>query len=317
MRRRRFLACLASLPVPFFSACESAPPLTVCVHPWIGYETLVLAREFNWLPAEVRLHDVSDASGSLAALRAGQVDAACLTLDEALRARAFGLPLSVALVFDVSTGGDVVLARPSIHSLAGLAGKRVGLERGTVAALVLDKLQEVAGIPAAALALVDLPPNRQLAAWRSGAVDAVVTYEPTATRLVREGARRLFDSRQMPDAIFDVLAVRADRAFGRSAALEALLAAHFRALEHLRVNREDAVYRVAAHQGITPDEVRQVLAGVALPSLPANRAYLAAHDIRLSQAARMLCALMVRHGLLPREDSLAGLVRPDWLPREG
>ncbi|MFA7267925.1 MAG: ABC transporter substrate-binding protein [Sterolibacterium sp.] len=321
MRRRQFLSGLTSYTAlasaAWLTACAPTPPLTVAIYPWIGYETLYLADEFDWLPASVRLQQGRTASDSLAALQAGQVDAACLTLDEVLRVRATGMPLTVALVFDVSAGADIVLARPTIHRLADLAGKRIGFEQNALGALMFNKLLDAAQLPASALTPVDLPPDRQLAAWRNHEVDVVVTYEPFATLLQHEGAQHLFDTRQIPDTVFDVLAVRTDRAKDRQANLRALLVGHFRAIKHLRTNRLDAIYRIAAHQGIKPNEVQQALAGVVLPTLPTNRNYyLASHDARLTRAARTLSALMVQRGLLPREDTLEGLLTPDWLPRE-
>lgn len=318
MNRRVFLANLASLSAlavsPWLASCSLPRPVVVGFHPWIGYETLRLAREFRWLPAEVHLYEGKTASDSLAALRAGKIDAACLTLDEMLSARSAGIPLSAALIFDVSAGGDVVLARPSIRNLAGLAGKRLGVELNAVGALVLSKMLDAAGLSAPALTLVNLPVDKQLAAWRNGEVDAVISYEPTATFLLREGAQRLYDSRQMPDTIFDLLAVRSDLPASLHARVEGLVAAHFRGLSHLMTMREDAIYRIAALQGITAEEVRQALAGVVLPSLAANREYLDVKDGRLIRAAQTISALMVQHKLIKQEDDLGGLITPAWLP---
>ncbi|MDR9441043.1 MAG: ABC transporter substrate-binding protein, partial [Halomonas sp.] len=165
----------------------------------------------------------------------GELDGAALTLDEVLKARAEGLPLAVILVFDDSVGADMVLARPQIATLADLSGARIAVERSAVGSLVLHKLLEAAGLTADQLEVVDLPPDRQLAVWRQGDIDAVVTYEPTASQLMREGARRLYDSSQFPDMILDVLAVRHDRLRWRTDALEALVLAHFRGLAHLRI----------------------------------------------------------------------------------
>lgn len=318
MSRRRFLSRLLTLSalaaLPWLRACARNFPLKLGVHPWIGYETLYLAQEFGWLPATVQLLEGKRAEDSMAALRSGAADAACLTLDELLRSRAEGIPLTVVLVFDISVGADMVLARPSVRSPADLAGKRVGFERSAVGALVLEKLLEAANLPASALTLLDLPLDRQLEAWRKGEVDAIVAYYPMAGLLQREGAQRLFDSRQMPESIFDVLTVRADRAQERRATLEAVTAAHFRVLEYEKNYRQDTIYRIAAHQAATPEEVRQAFAGVVLPSLAANREYLSGQDPRFIQAARTLSELMVRQGLLSRNDSLENLVDPVWLP---
>lgn len=318
MDRRRFLGQLglAACAAPWLAACAAAPPLAVAIHPWVGYETLYLARAFKWLPEAVHLREGKTLGDSLAALKAGKADAACLTLDEVLGARAEGMPLSVALVFDVSAGADAVLGRPGIDDLASLRGKRLGFEQNALGALMLQKLLDASGLREADLILLDLPPDRQIEAWRDGGVDAVITYEPTATLLQKEGATRLFDSRDMPEAIFDVLAVHRERVRDTTR-LQALVASHFLALDHMRRNAEDALYRIAANEGITPDEARQVLAGVNTPSLAANRAYLLGDDSHFTRAARELSRVMVRHRLLAREDDLRELILRDTLPGEG
>ncbi len=280
MQRRTLLSGLAALTAlgagRWTTGCSSAKPLVIGIHPWIGYETLYIARDLNFLPPDGRLREGVSASDSLATLEAGQIDGACLTLDETLRARAAGVPLTAVLVFDVSAGADMVLARPEIQRLGDLVGKRLGVENGAVGAVVLRGMLQAAGLPDGALTLVDCPIDRQLAAWRDGAIDAVITYEPTASTLQHEGAVRLFDSRKMPDTIFDVLAVRRDRAAECGSVLRQLLSAHFRALAHIRTSRQDSIYRIATHESISPSDVQTALAGVALPSLAANRTYLTA-----------------------------------------
>lgn len=318
MRRRGFLAGMGALASsPWWTGCAKKRQLVVGIHPWIGYETLYLARGFNWLPPTVRFYESKDATDLLLALRQGKLDAVCLTLDETLRARAEGIPLSVALVFDASAGADALLARPSIPTLGGLAGKRLGVEQNALGSLMLTKVLEAAGLRATDLTVLDLPIERQVSAWRRQEVDAVISFEPTSTLLMREGAHVLFDSRQLPETIFDVLAVRTDRARNQRAALAGLVAAHFRGLAHLQSNRDDAVYRIAARQGIQPDEVQRALSGVLLPSIAGNRAYLTGPDSRLLLGARTVSGILVQSGVLKKDDALEGLVSPAWLPRDG
>ncbi|MBU0622327.1 MAG: ABC transporter substrate-binding protein [Gammaproteobacteria bacterium] len=298
------------------AACSPQKTLTVALHPWVGYEGLYLARDLKWLPDTIQLRDVQTLDESIAALRSGEADAACMTLDEMLRARADGIPLSAALVFDVSAGADAVLVRPQIRRLSDLARKRIGYDRNALGALVFEKLLEAAKLSASDVIQVDLPPARQLEAWKRGEVDAVITYEPMVTEFLREGAHSLFDSRQMPDTIIDVLAVRRDRP-EMVALLRTLVATHFRALEHMHISEQDALFRISAREGVSVPEARRMLAGVTLPSLAANRAYLGGDEARLLHAAKTLSALMFKRGLLPRQDDMNELLMPGILPGEG
>ena len=320
MQRRAFLLRLAALAAGSVAvgACTSGAPMSVGIHPWPGYEPLYLARNFGWLPEGVRLREGQTAGDSVAALQTGEVDAATLTLDEALSVRASGVALTVVLVFDSSVGADMVMARPSIRVPADVAGRRIAVERGAVGEVVLQKLLDAAGLEKADVTVLDLAPDRQLDAWRAGAIDVAIGYEPFSSLLGREGARRLFDSRQFPGIIFDVLAVRSDRLSALRAQVDALLVGHFRALTHLRVNREDALRRIAAWRGLSFDEAERSYTGLNLPDAAGNRSYLDPTGARgILRAARELNALMLRVGSIKQADDLVGLIDPSFLPRNG
>lgn len=315
MNRRGFLHASALGLTWYLSGCASKVPLGAGIHPWIGYETLFLAREFGWLPSSVELLEGTTALDSLEALETGKATAACLTLDEVLRARAAGLPLQIALVFNISAGADVLLARPDISTLSDLRGKRIGLEHGAVGGLVLLKALESARLDRASVQTQDLRIEQQISAWQRGEIDAVVTYEPTASRLKRLGARQLFDSRSMPDLIVDTLAVHRERARNSAAELNRLVYAHFKGLEHLRLYRQDAIYRIAGRQGMEVEEISRALAGIALPTLLANRSLLSSADTRLHRSAAEVGHWMMGENLIERLPDSPTLYSPEWLPR--
>lgn len=96
-------------------------PIAIAAQVWPGYEPMFLARSEGWLDAErVHLLETASATESLQALRDGTVDGAALTLDEVLKARATGLSLSVVMIFDLSAGADMLVARAGITTLADL-----------------------------------------------------------------------------------------------------------------------------------------------------------------------------------------------------
>lgn len=313
--RRQALRRLACWPLlPWLGACGGDGPLVVASHAWPGHELIFLARREGWLPGErIRLQETASATRSIAALGRGQAQAAALTLDEVLRARSEGIALTAVLVFAISAGADVVLARPEIGHPEELRGKTVGAETTALGALIVAKLLARAGLEPADVRLRPILPEGHLDAWRSGELDALVTYEPTASRLLEQGARRLLDSRQFPDTIFDVLAVRAGALAGREDALKTLIAAHFRGLRRLRQNPQDTAYRIAGHLGLPGDEVIRAFRGLQLPGAARNRSLLAPAG-RLHAAGRELSGLLLGSGLLPRGDPLTELVSDAYLP---
>lgn len=315
-RRRTLLAgTLAPLTGGGLSACLRRDPLRLAGHPWPGYEPMFLARSLGYLPDGVELQDSATIRESLALTRQGRVDGVMLTLDELLQLRDQGLPLQIVLVFDVSSGADMLLARPGLRHLAALRGRRVGAEPTVLGELLLTMTLEKAGLAARDITLRHIPHDRHIAAWEAGEVDALITYEPVAGQLLARGAQALLSTRQLPDTVFDVLAVLPERASAQAHALRAGLGAHFKALSYLRQNPWDAAYRVAPRLNISAEALIDSLRGLELPDLVGNRNYLASHNSALLQAARRLSPLMQRAGLLRQPVDLRHLLTSAYLPR--
>lgn len=315
MKRRSFITSMALLvgASGFLSGCRFGDRLRVGIHPWIGYETLYLAEHFGWLHESVELIKNTNASTSLVGLDNGELDAAALTLDEVLSAREQGLPLKIVMVFNHSVGADVVLVREGIRHPSELKGRRLAVEKTAVGALMLTKFLKSAGLEQDEITVVDVSPDRQWEAWQQGEIDAAVTYEPTASRLERQGGVRVFDSRAIPNTILDVLAVLPG---SRSNLIKSTIQAHLRGLQHIRISREDALHRISSWRGLSVAEVSRSLGGVHLPDLHANHAYLASHGA-LMDAVQLIGNKMVQVGLLKGAPALDGLVDNRYLPING
>jgi NitT/TauT family transport system substrate-binding protein len=293
-------------------------PVAIAVHVWAGYEPMFLARSEGWLEeSKVRLVETASATDSLQALAEGRVAGAALTLDEVFKARENGLPLSVVLIFDISAGADMLVVRPGITRLADLRAQRIGFEQGAVGELMLAEVLRSAGLSKSDVTRVPLTIDRQPEAWQRQQVDALITYEPMASQLLALGALRLFDSRQIPNTIVDVLAIRSDALdAGHASAVRHLLAGHFRALDHLARNPQDAAYRMARHLNLPADQVMRAFKGLVLPDATNNYRLLAGASPALLVSARKLSAIMVNSELLKKDDPLSALIRADFLPAD-
>ena len=224
--------------------------------------------------------------------------------------------ISIIAVLDMSAGADVVMARSTITAWSDIAGKRIALEASAVGELMLVKLLEVANVARSEVTLVDLPPEKLQDAWAAQEIDLAITYEPTASRLATLGAERLFDSRRLPETIFDVLAVRTDQRDRLHPTLRALLRAHFAGIGHLRVNRPDALHRIASRQQISLESAQKALGGVVIPDLERNRILLQPGS-SLQRAAAALSELMSGRAMLARPDALEDLLDGRYLPEQG
>lgn len=321
LSRRRCLALLAALPgFAWLPGCTlfDAEPLRIAAHCWLGYAPLFLARDLDYLPKnEVHLMESLSAGDSMELLRGNAVHGAGLTLDETLRLRDEGLDLRIVLIFNQSLGADVLLARGDIRTLRDLAGRRIGVETNAVGMLMVDTVLKAAGLTRDAVTLVPIGADGHEAAWRTGALDALVTYEPIVSRVLNSGgAHRLFDSRQMPDIIFDVLAVRADSLSRHERHLKLLLRGYFQARRLLRDNPIDTSYRLTNFLRIDPEAIIAAYRYLELPDTVINRRYLSPKGGSLIPAAERLAHWMTDSGLLHRPPRLDNLFSAAYLPRE-
>lgn len=312
-RRRRLLA--GSLLPWLLGACAEAAPLRLVGHPWPGYEPMFLASTLGYLPSDLRLQEAATQRESTHQLRSGQAEGGMLTLDEVLQLRDQGLALQIVLVFDISRGADMVLGRPGLRSLSDLRRRRLGLEDSALGHLMLSLALEQAGLQRHEVTVLPLPYEQHEAAWAGNHVDALITYEPVAGRLLAGGARQLLSTRQLPQTVFDVLAMRPEALARHAERLRASLAGYFQALAYLRQNPWDAAYRVAPRLKISAEALIDSLRGLELPDRVGNQTYLSGANSALLQAARRLSPVMQQAGLLRQAVDTEGLVSALYLPK--
>ena len=303
------------------AACAKTrePKLNIATNQWLGYELLHLSRGLPSSDAQpsndrIRLVELLSNTDSMQALAAGQVDGAGLTLDEAISARANGLALKIILVFDYSSGADALLVNDRITQLAELKGKRIGVERNGVGALMLDAALRQAGLASHELQVVDLTADQHLAAFRNGEVDGVITFEPIASQIAKAGGKRLFDSRAIHGGSVYVVAVCVSGRAASPNAVRDLLAGYFRALEHLHRQPDDAIRRMAPRLGLTPAEMQAGYRGLSLPDLAENQRLLSGAPSPLAATAASLTALMLHQNMLAQAVSLENFIDSTFLP---
>lgn len=176
---------------------------------------------------------------------------------------------------------------------------------------MLDAALEAGGLNANDIKILPMTVNEHAAAYRAGKIDAVVTFEPVRSELLKEGARVLFDSSQAPGRIIDVLVVRRKEMPEHANALTGLLQGHFRAIERLASQPQDAAVQMSLRLGA--DSLTQ-LKGLRLIDLAGNRTFLSGDQPRLKTTAGKLAELMLRRGLLQRPVSVERLAEPAFLP---
>ena len=298
---RRLMAALF-LGVTLFSlaGCNSEPerPVIIGTNIWIGYEPGYLAeRRHLYGDADVSLRQYQSATQVLRAFRNKAIDVAALSLDEALVLRQSGIPIRIFLVTDTSDGADAILAKPGIASVRDLAGKRVGVENSALGDYVLARALQIHGLQESAINEVSLTVDETEEFFTLGKVDAVVTFEPFKSKLIGLGAREIFNSRQLPGEIVDVLVVQDDFAKENPNALRAVAAGWLRGAEIINRRQPEAIGEIATRLGIAPVKVAEGLSGLQIPDAAENHMLLDSESGQVSQAAAKLIPMLeIRHG---------------------
>ena len=283
---------------------------------WPGYEPLYLGRALGLFdPARLKLVEYPAAMSVIRAFRNGTIDAAALTLDEVLSLRQHGVPARVVLVFDFSNGADALLARPGIDSLDALRGRTIGVEQGAVGAYMLARVFERSSLSMGDVRVKMVQVDEHEQSYRSGEVDAVITFDPVRQHLSALGAKTLFDSSMIPEEIVDVLVVHESRLARDPEGVEQVIEGWFRALDHLASEPLDAATKLSGRLQLAPDQVLAVYEDIVLPSAQANRELLSGDSPRLLGAALRLAQVMAANELLEHAVELDGLIDPEPLLR--
>lgn len=293
------IALLFGLSILGSCSQEPPPPLRVATNLWPGYETLYLAQYLGYYNnTSIQMVDLPSGTEEVRAFRNNEVEAAGISLDQALVLAETNPEVRIVTIMDFSEGGDVILAKPEIPNLQGLKGKRVGVEANALGAYVITRALEKAKMSTKDIQIVSLGLSEHERAFKAGKVDAVVTFGPARNKLLSAGARQVFDSSQIPGEIVDVLIVRDSVIKNQPEAVKTLVRGRFQALEYLNNNPQDAARQIAPRTGITPEQFLDSVKGLRSPDLQQNQKLLGKTDPSLLQTTKQLIQVMVDNQLL-------------------
>lgn len=279
--------------------CSPAPTLRIGSNPWPGYLGLYHARDLGLFEGQpIQLVDFDNTEDVLRAFRNQAIDAAAVTLDEALSLADSGQALRIILVFSISNGADVVLARPGIDAPQQLRGRRLGVETNALGAYMLARLLERAGLSSHDLSIIHIPLQEHEAAYRNGNVDAVITFDPPRSRLLAAGAQQIFSSRDIPGEVVDVLVVREETLHSHGTVLAMLRDRYFQALAQLQRDPAAAAPALSRRNRIDSTALLASLQLMELADRRRNQVLLGDGDGNLHATMARLQQVMLQTGLL-------------------
>jgi NitT/TauT family transport system substrate-binding protein len=304
----RYLRALCSICALFLCSCgefQPEPLLRVGCIVWPGYEPLFLARHLGaYKDHPIQLVEYSSPGEAIRALEHGAIEAAAVTGDEMLRMAQDKVALRAILIMDISNGGDALAAHPSINSLRELKGKRVGVEANGVGSYLLSRAVQIAGMNISDLRIVNVAVADQDRAYQRGTVDAVVTFEPTLSRLTQRGAKVLFDSSHISGEILDFLVVREKIISSHESTLRALVRGWFEARETLIKAPRESARVLASREGLAPEQFLRALRGLRIPDAMENLALLGKSNSPARLGLQSVGAFLSSRGLLAESQRL-------------
>lgn len=305
--RQTGLAGLGLAGWPFLGGCQPVPPapLKLGLNAWVGYDPLILARERGLIDTRaVKVIELPSSSETLRHFRNRLLDAAALTLDEVLRLADEGFDPRVVAVLSESAGSDVVMARPGLRELGLLRGQMIAVEATTVGALMLQRLLQAAHLQRSDVQVMNVEASQHLSLLQAGRIDAAVSYEPLASAMRARGFERVFDSRQMPGDIMDVL-VTSDQALReRPEQVSALLAGWQRGLQAVQQEPALSAPLLAPGADMDPDAYLATFQGLRFFSVAQSLDLLSGRPPLLGQSSERLALTLRLMGVI--SDS------PDW-----
>ena len=182
----------------------------------------------------------------------------------------------VVLILDESRGGDIIAARHGVDTLQDLAGKRIGTTYSSPGPYFVSRALQRSGLSLEQVEVRNMPLVEMPAALKQGSVDAVAFYPPFSDYAARDGhSRVLFDSRQTPGEIFDILVIDPSYLHSNSVVLTKLVKAWQDAHQLAQAHPKQSIGLMADRQKVSAKEFQQAENGLVYYGLAEQKVMLA------------------------------------------
>lgn len=292
----------------FLNACDTQESelksLRIGMNTWPGYEPFMLAKEQGFLADNVRISRLDSTTDVIKALNIDIIDVACVTLDEAMLLHdKSNDAIKIIAIIDFSTGGDAIIAKKEIASMASLKGKRIGVESSALGAFVISRSVDLTpNLHINDFQIINLGYEHHEKSFNEGIIDAVVTFEPVKTKLLQGNAHVIFDSTQIPGEIIDVMVVKEKTIKTKKHALQAMINSWFKSVAHISKQPDESIRAMASYEGISFSEFQSAYRGIKMLTLEENKVFF---DNKLSNTIlemeeTLLAKNLIRKKIIPK-----------------
>src|SRR5256712_4609993 len=227
---------------------------------WTGYALIYLANAKGiWKNhgLDVNFKDVEDPNDRFIALTAGRLEGMASTVDAFARQPSNGVAAVEVFPIDASVGGDGILAKNTIQTVADLKGKTIGVNQGSVSEWFLAQVLEKNGLHLSDVKEQNLTSGAAGAAFVASKLDVAVTWEPWLSKAkARTDGHILVSSKQYPDLIMDSFAFRKDFAQKYPDTVKDFMKAYYDAFNWMQQYQTEALKVIGDAVGESSDEVK-------------------------------------------------------------
>lgn len=298
-------------------SCDSLEQnrLRIGTNIWPGNEVLYMAHSIHKDNDGIDFIEYRNASQVLNGLLNNHIDVASLTLDEAVRAAALGHNITIIWVLDWSAGADALLSQSTITSIDDLVGKRIAVETSALGIYFLERFLDSSELTKSQIEIVNLEVNRHYDHFTDGSVDAVITFEPVRSKLMREGALELFNSRQISGEIVDVLVINNNTMnINKQKRLSGLLTQHSEIVEQLKQNFDTYSSALNSRLNLSKKELADAFGLIEIPTLQQQKSFFSNQD-KLNQLIKKYEKVLIENKLIDSQCKCSDLFSLKYIER--
>ncbi|WP_036483801.1 ABC transporter substrate-binding protein [Myxosarcina sp. GI1] len=288
---------------------------------WIGLTPFYIAKEqgfFTENNLDVNLQIFGANTDYMAAFLANRIDG-CISAvtSEVVLLADKGKDYKIVLVQDNSAGGDGILARNSVASIADFKGKQVAVEQGAVGHFFLLQVLKEAGLSEDDITIVNADAPTAAAAYQAGNVDIASSFAPFLSQAneAQSDGRIIYDSSKMPTAITDFYILDSQYIEENPEAATAFITGIIKAIDFLATNRDEAIAIAAAQLEVTPEALAKDLEGIKLPGAETNLEMLANtnSDLYILNSLNAMGEFLVDQGEIQAVPDMATFLEPQFI----
>ncbi|TVR61303.1 MAG: taurine ABC transporter substrate-binding protein [Spirochaetaceae bacterium] len=239
-------------------------------HVVIGFQAIpngeLVAKQLGWheesLGVDVRWVQFNSGSELNAAVAAGSVDLGLGGSSTTVVAIAQGVPAQVIWIHNIIGDNEALVVRRGsvFRSVSDLRGATIAAPFGATTHYHLLTALDLAGVDAAEVRVLDMPPTEMLAAWQRGDIDGGFVWEPTLAAMLENDGRVLIASGALAEQGYvtgDIGIVRNGFAEQNPKIVVQYIRNQIRAVELIRDDPDRAARAIAAELSLDATEARR------------------------------------------------------------